>query len=321
MKEKTESKPVPVPTNSIPDFDADSAYIFTEKQVLFGPRVPNSNSHDLCAKWLEEKLKSYTQYVFVQQGEVKSFDNKTLKIKNIIASFNPENRNRILFCAHWDSRPFADQDEINMDKPIPGANDGASGVAVLLEIARNLNVQLSAIGVDIVLFDAEDYGQPENSPISPKQDTWCLGSQYWSKKLKQPNAIPLAPFYKGDYSPIYGILLDMVGAKYATFGMEGFSNRIAPSVVKKVWYVAEQIGYSNYFVFKETPNITDDHYYINTIAGIPCIDIIQYDETSSSGFYVNWHTHRDNMEGIDRNTLKAVGQTLLKIIFDEGLPN
>lgn len=211
-----------------------------------------------------------------------------------------------MLCAHWDTRPFADQDSVNRNKPISGANDGGSGVGVLLEIARMLSTASSPVGVDIIFFDAEDYGQPDDSPLPQKKDTYCLGSQYWAKN-------PPVPGYK----PMYGILLDMVGAKNATFTMEDISMNFAASVMENVWKTAADIGYSDYFLFTRTGQIVDDHYYINTLAGIPTIDIIHHDASTKYNFPREWHTHRDTMDIIDKNTLKAVGQTLLEVIFRE----
>lgn len=289
-----------------PDFNADSAYYFVKQQVDFGPRIMNSKQHDECADFLINKVKSYNAKVIVQKGEVKAFDGKMLKIQNIIASFNPEQKNRVLLCSHWDTRPWADQDTVKQDEPIDGANDGASGVGVLLEIARNLASQPTTIGIDIIFLDAEDYGQPENTKYPRMEDSYALGTQYWAKNN------PVQNYYAN-----YGILLDMVGAPKATFSMEGISMQYASAVVKKVWDIAARLGYSDYFIYKTTSSITDDHYYVNDIAKVPCIDIIHHDPSTRSNFGTYWHTHQDNMNMIDKNTLKAVGQTLLEVIYRE----
>ncbi len=290
-----------------PEFNSDSAYYYIQKQVAFGPRVPNSKEHAACAEWLKNKLASFNGWeVQIQEFKARAFDDKILNGKNIIASYNKNASKRILLFAHWDTRPFADQDSINKNKPIPGANDGGSGVGVLLEIARQISSNPINIGVDIILFDAEDYGQPEGTMIPRKPDTYCLGSQYWAKNPHVPG-----------YRAYYGILLDMVGAKDAIFTMEATSMYYASNVVEKVWAIAHKLGYGNYFIYKRTDGITDDHYYVNTIAGIPSIDIIQYDPETRSNFGKYWHTHNDNMDIIDRNTLKAVGQTLLQVLYNE----
>jgi len=288
------------PDIPVPDFNADSAYFFIQQQVRFGPRVPNTAAHDSCADLLIRKLESYTTNIIVQEGNVTAYNGVKLNIKNIIARFNPEINNRILLCAHWDTRPFADQDKERPNEPFEGANDGASGVGVLLEIARQLVMTKPFIGVDIILFDAEDYGN------SSTKDSYCLGSQYWAENP------PISNYY-----PKYGILLDMVGAANASFTMEGYSMQYAPSVVKKVWNTAAKLGYSDYFRFKKTNPMIDDHLYINTIAHIPCINILHYDPSTRSTFGSYWHTHDDNMDIINKNTLKAVGQTLLEVIFQE----
>ena len=307
-KKEAIKRETPVAVNKIPtpDFNADSAYVYIQNQVDFGPRVPNSKAHAECAEFLAAKLRSFNLDVTIQEGEVIAFDNNILKLKNIIAAYKPELDKRILLFAHWDTRPFADKDTKDQNKPIDGANDGGSGVGVLFEIARQLSLFPPNIGVDIILFDAEDYGQPEGTMMQRKPDTWCLGSQFWAKNPHREN-----------YSARYGILLDMVGAKNATFTMEGTSMQYAPFVVKKVWGAAEKLGYSEYFINKKTDGITDDHFYVNTIAGIPSIDIIQYDPSTPSSFGTYHHTHRDNMDIIDKNTLKAVGQTLLEVIYAE----
>lgn len=293
-----------------PAFSADSSYSFIEKQVAFGPRIPNSTQHDSCAEWLTQKLEKYADEVIVQSAQVQAYDGTNLNIKNIIASFNPPSRKRILLCAHWDTRPWADQDTENQDMPITGANDGASGVGILLEIARQLMIKRPDMGVDIILFDAEDYGQPRNSGFPDKDNTYCLGSQYWSNNLHKPN-----------YSAMYGILLDMVGAKNAVFTMEGFSMFYAPAVVRKIWSNASKLGHSNYFRFEKTSSIVDDHLYINKLTGIPSIDIVHYDYTTPSHFGPFWHTHQDDMDIISKATLRAVGETVLSVIYAEGEKN
>ena len=281
-----------------PSFDADSAYYFVEKQVAFGPRVTNSEPHKKCGDWMVSEFKKYTDNVIEQKASITNFDGKKLNVRNIIAEFNPQAQQRILLCAHWDSRPYADQDTKDADKPILGANDGASGVGVLLQIAQTLKKFPTNVGVDIVLFDAEDLGKPEHD------NSYCLGSQYWSANLHKPN-----------YKANFGILLDMVGAPDAKFAWEEVSMQAAQPVLQAVWQTAHSLGYSNYFMYYQKGGIIDDHYYVNKTAKIPTIDLIHYDASSKTGFPTHWHTHNDNMSAIDRNTLKAVGQTLLEVVF------
>lgn len=307
-KETAEKTPEETSIN-IPSFNQDSAYNFVQKQVDFGPRVCNTPAHVKAGQWLEQKLREYTRDVFVQSGQVKAWDGTMLRFSNIIASFNPESASRILLCSHWDSRPYADHDPdpANRNKAVDGANDGASGVGVLLEIARQLSAQKPEVGIDIIMLDAEDYGPPQDkSDVAEEGDWWGLGSQYWSKNPHKPG-----------YKARYGILLDMVGAPNATFLMERISLANAADIVRNVWTVAGRIGYSSYFLFQEGIPVNDDHLYINDNTQIPTIDIIHLDPSSETGFYPYWHTTKDNMEQIDRNTLKAVGQTLLTLIYLE----
>ncbi len=291
----------------IPEFVSDSAYQYVKNQVDFGPRVPNTKAHDDCAQYLISELKRFGASTIEQRADLKAFDGTILKSVNIIGSYNPEATIRVLLFAHWDSRPWSDHDPIaeNRIKPVLGANDGASGVGVLLEMARLFNTQKPDIGVDIIFFDAEDYGAPESFQGNT-EDSWCLGSQYWSKN----------PHIKG-YTAKYGILLDMVGAPDATFYKEGISMQYAAHVVNKVWSVAEQLGFGQYFRDENIGGITDDHLYVNKIIGIPSIDIIQYNKESQQGFGHYWHTVNDNMDNIDKNTLHAVGSTLMKVVYSE----
>jgi glutaminyl-peptide cyclotransferase len=297
------------PKVNVPVFNADSAYFYVKSQVDFGPRVPNTQNHQKCADYLFAKLKLFADTAIVQSFKTKAFDGTVLNSKNIIGAFNPDKQKRVLLCSHWDSRPFADHDPdpSKINTPIDGANDGASGVGVLIELARLMAISKPGIGIDIIFFDVEDYGPPKNHPSSSEGDQYGLGSQYWSGHLHDP-----------DYTADYGILLDMVGAKNAQFYMEGFSLMYASGVLKKVWNTAQRAGYSDYFIYEQVGYIDDDHKYINEIAKIPTIDIIHLDPESSNGsFFEYWHTTGDNLSVIDKQTLKVVGQTLLNVIFVE----
>lgn len=305
---KVKKKIVQVKTVEVPSFNADSAYNFIANQVAFGPRVPNTKGHIACGDFLIEKLNSYCDTVIVQEAQLTAFDGNVLNSKNIIASFKPLRAKRVMLCAHWDTRPFADQDSENKNVAIEGANDGGSGVGVLLEIARQFSIKKPDIGVDIILFDSEDYGQPSESDYPRMEHSYCLGSQYWATHL-----------HKDNYFAKFGILLDMVGGKNAVFTQELASTTFAPQVVKKVWNTAAKLGYGNTFKFQKTNLIIDDHLYINNLAQgrVPTIDIIEYNPATESHFYEHWHTHEDKLENIDKTTLKAVGQTVLDVVYNE----
>jgi glutaminyl-peptide cyclotransferase len=288
-----------------PLFNEDSAFYFTKKQVDFGPRTPGSKAHEQTANWFQKQFKAYGASVILQNGNGQTFDGKQHAIKNIIASFNDSATDRILLCTHWDSRPFGDKDSFDLNKPIDGANDGASGAAVLLEIARILKTQKPNMGIDLILFDLEDYGRGEVEGFENNEDSWCVGSKYWAQNKHKPA-----------YNARFGILLDMVGGKNPSFPKEGHSVAFAPSLVDKVWGVAKNLGYGG--VFKESlmQPITDDHVNVNQIAGIPCIDILSFDENLKD-FNAHHHKHSDNLKNIDKNTLKIVGNVLLEVIFNE----
>src|SRR5690606_33365141 len=303
-------KQQPIKTTFIPlekpEFNEDSAYLYVQQQVDFGPRFPNNDAHGKCANFLKNKLASFGFSTQIQEGKATTFNNKNITIKNIIGTYNPSAAKRILLFAHWDTRPFADHDDKNKTKPILGANDGASGVGVLLEVARQINIKQPEIGIDIIFFDAEDYGQPSSLMSPSSAETWCLGSQYWARN-------PHIPGYRADF----GILLDMVGNTNPQFTKESISMRYAPNIVRKVWDVAKRLGHQHVFVDKETFFVgTDDHQFVNEIANIPSIDIIHYEETTGA-FHHSWHTHDDNMEIIDKQTLNIVGETILAVIYNE----
>ena len=293
-----------------PAFIADSAYKFCEQQCEFGPRIMNSEAHERCAQWIADKFRQYGMDVTLQQASLKGYDGTLLKRTNIIAAYKPQQKERILLCAHWDSRPWADNDpdEANHRQPVMAANDGASGVAVMLETARLLATDTLGIGVDFICFDAEDWGTPQWAESQQGDaDTWALGAQYWASNL-----------HREGYTARYGILLDMVGGQGTRFFQEGVSMTYAPDVVKRVWNAAETIGYGSFFPKSEGGMITDDHLPVNERAKIPCIDIIPYyPDCQASSFGPTWHTVSDDMQHIDKGTLQAVGQTIIQVLFSE----
>lgn len=299
--EQNETKKMIVPT-----FNPDSAYQYTFSQVAFGPRVPNTEAHRQCGNYLAGELRRFGAAVVEQEAVLYTYNRIALNARNIIGSFQPENKNRILLFAHWDSRPFADQDPnpANRQTPVDGANDGAGACGILLEIARQIALQQPAIGIDILFFDAEDWGAPESD--WPNHGGWCLGSEYWAQHPHIP-----------DYKANYGILLDMASARNALFYKEINSMNNAAQIVKKVWEAAQIEGYGSYFVNRKGGSIQDDHIEVYKYLKIPCIDIIQYDPDTSTGFGSYWHTLNDNMGAVSKETQKAVGQTILYVLYNE----
>lgn len=290
--------------NVVPEFSSQSAYDFIVEQVNFGPRNPNSPGHRQARAYLIETLREYAgrPNVFAQDFTVEGYDGKILELTNIIAAFNPQARDRILLAAHWDTRPRAEEDynPARRDEPIIGADDGGSGVAVLLELARVMSENLPSVGVDIIFFDGEDYGHTHDL------DNYFLGARHWAANPPVPG-----------YTPRFGILLDMVGAIGATFPKEGFSRRYANSLVNNVWDVAAELGYDDIFLDLPGGLVYDDHYIVNEYAGIPMINIIHYTSDGRSvEFPAHWHTHMDNMDIIDIETLQVVGNVVTEIIYN-----
>lgn len=280
-----------------PSFSSDSAFFYIQQQCDFGPRVPNTHAHEQCAEYLISKLKSFGLTVIAQKYSCTAYDGTTLNGLNIIGQLHPEIGKRIALFAHWDSRHVCDNDiKENWNKPVMGANDGASGVAVLLEVARQLQINMDSIGIDVVFLDLEDYGQPSFEK-EEKQDTWCLGTQYLAKN----------PYYKT--RPQKGILLDMVGATTPYFGFDQISLQFAESILQDVWSSANLLGYNSSFVPEISGSVLDDHYYLNTIAHIPTIDVIDFNH--SRGFPTTWHTVNDTPENISKSSLQIVGEVIL----------
>lgn len=300
---------------SRPSFCSDSAYAYIEQQMSFGPRVPNSAAHMQCAVWLIEQLRACGAEVELQRGEMPDYRGNNQQIYNIIGHFyTPETatRPRILLGAHYDTRPWCDEEDDYADRfyNVPGANDGASGVGVLLEVARQLGMKMSdslkgglSTPVDIIFFDCEDSGTPGHYTGPEREDTWCLGSQLWATNYARHTGA--APAYS------FGIILDMVGAPDASFPREMYSTNYAANYQQQIWQTAQKLGYGSLFNDLQSYPITDDHYYINYIAGIPCVDIIHYDVRNATGFPHWWHTRNDNIENISRSTLQAVGEVVM----------
>jgi glutaminyl-peptide cyclotransferase len=293
-----------------PAFNADSAYYFVEKQVKFGPRIPNTAAHVKCGDYLVATLKKYGCEVTEQKFKPVTYDGKVLNARNIIGSINPQATKRILLASHWDTRPFSDEDSTAKTKTFDSANDGPSGVGVIFEILRTIQAsgQKPTIGIDVVLFDVEDWGPPDTfkGKVTDANGGWLMGSEYWSRNLHKPN-----------YSAYFGILLDMVGAKGATFTKESTSLQYAPAVLNNVWNIAAQLGYGQYFLNQDFGGLIDDHVPVNVNAKINMIDICDLRPNSGTTFGDYHHTQKDNMSIIDKGTLKAVGQTVLQVLYQE----
>lgn len=304
------AKPAGTVTENRPAFSGDTAYLFVKHQVSLGSRVPGTKAHQLCMLFLVNSLKNCGADVEIQQGTKLNYAGEEQTIYNIIGRFGDiHQKNRLLLCAHYDSRPWCDEEENYEDRftALPGANDGASGVGVLLEVARQLSKRdsLPQRAVDIVFFDCEDMGTPSFYTGAEREDTWCLGAQLFAERM-------VGFGLHKDYQ--YGVLLDMVGAPDAVFPKEYFSLQYAGNYVEKVWRTADKLGYGRYFKQEHSYPITDDHYYLNAMAGIPCIDIIHYDMRQETGFPYWWHTRQDDMQHIDPATLQAVGEVILSLV-------
>ncbi|MCQ2260889.1 MAG: M28 family peptidase [Bacteroidales bacterium] len=307
QKNATETQSIDYSAVAIPAFSADSAYQYVADQVACGFRTPGSEGQRKCASYLISQMQRWCDTVIVQNFSTTLWNGQAVNGKNIIASIEPvagqTAAKRVLYGAHWDSRLWADHDPdpANHHSPILGANDGASGVGVLMELARVISSQRPEVAVDIIFFDIEDQGVPEWADTY-EEDCWCKGSQYWS-------ANPHTPYY----SAIYGVLLDMVGTPKPRYTKEEVSRTFASGIMNKMWNAAAALGYQNIFLNNETASILDDHYYVNRIAGIPMLDIVQNDPSGS--FFAYWHTLGDNMDHVDKTSLGICGEVLLKTLY------
>ncbi len=287
---------------SVPEYSSDNAYQYIVNQVNLGPRVPNTDAHREAIQLYNRHFREFAgnNAVFVQSFKTEVYGD-SLSLYNLIASFGTEHSDRILLAEHWDSRPRGEEDPSNPDAPIPGADDGASGVAMLMEFAKIFSENELPIGVDIILFDGEDYGMPSDL------DNYFLGSRYWGNNPPVPG-----------YSPRFGILLDMVGGVNAIFPKEGYSMQFAPNLVNEIWSIAEEFEYDNLFIDERGGRISDDHIVVEQLTGIPMINIIHHrlDESGNVNFPPYWHTQEDNLDIIDEDVMQAVGDVLLELIYN-----
>lgn len=304
---KEEKKAIPPAKLVVPIFNQDSAYHFIEKQLSFGPRVPGTPAQIQARDWFVKKLESYGAKVIVQEYQDKIYNGETKPGYNVIAQFNPKKKNRVLLGAHWDTRMVADKDKARQEEPIMGADDGASGVGALIEIARTIHKNPINMGVDIILFDLEDQGDLDSTTPENATDTYALGSKYW-RMNKVPNG----------YKAKFGILLDMIAAKDAVFGKEGYSTQYAGLYQEKIWDLAAKMGKGNLFQNFNSGYIGDDHVHVN-MAGIPMVDIINRPMKTPSGFGHYHHTHKDDISIISKDNLKAVGQVVIAVLYREAV--
>lgn len=295
-----------------PTFNTDTCMRYIREQCSFGPRVTGTAEAAQCRQYLISQFQRMGATVEEQQANVTLWDGSERPACNIIARLNPGNQDRILICSHWDSRPWADndEDEQNHHTPVPAANDGASGVAMMMEICRLLQQKPIRTGIDFVCFDAEDMGTPQWAETEEStSDTWCLGSRFWAERAREEG-----------YRARYGILLDMVGGRGSVFPAEKVSQEYAQPIASLMIRLGNQLGYGHYFPLnREGGYLMDDHVNVNRIARIPCIDIVPYFTDGPSSFGPTWHTVNDTPENIDPNVLEAVGQTLTQLIYNEEL--
>jgi glutaminyl-peptide cyclotransferase len=279
-----------------PDFPGEQAHRLLAQQVAFGPRIPGSEGHQRQLEWMRAWLAERADSLEVQSFTSVTTGGESLQLTNLIARFQPERPDRILLLTHWDTRPLADQSATEEDrqKPVPGANDGASGTAILMQLAEMLARNPPPVGVDLLFVDGEDYG--------PSTADMFLGARHFSENLPP------------DYKPLYGVLIDMVGDQQPRFPVEGYSSQAAPEVVQRVWSVARDLGYGDIFVEENAGSISDDHMALNQ-AGIRTIDIIDFDYGPGNRF---WHTPQDVVENTSAESLDVVGEVLAELVFRGG---
>jgi glutaminyl-peptide cyclotransferase len=275
------------------EFDGQTAFGYIEKQIGWGPRIPGTKAHDQMGNWLDSLLRQRADTLVVQSWNHVTAGRDTLRLRNFIARFNPSAQKRILLLAHWDSRPRADS-PLSRDstKPVLGANDGGSGVALLLGVADVLKRAPPAIGVDLLFVDGEDYGDFSKVPADV-----LIGSRYYGA-----HQLPGSP-------PLYAVLFDLIGDKDLQIYQEGNSLVGAPEVVELVWDTAKDLGYGGYFIASPKHTLIDDHLELQK-AGIRAIDVVDFD-------YPAWHTVYDTIDKVSAASLQVVGDVAMALIRRE----
>ncbi len=289
--------PQPVLAADRPPFDGRAAMALVDTQVAFGPRVPGRAGHAAQLAWMLDELTPLADTVVADTFDYTHSDTgERLQLTNVLARFRPEAPQRLLFLTHWDTRPTSDAASEPEERalPVPGANDGASGTAILLEVARILASQDLPVGVDLLFVDGEDYG--------PTVNDMFMGSEHFAANLPD------------GYDPRYGVLLDMVGDAEPRFPIEGNSAERAPDVAQRVWSVAARLGYGQAFPMQVGIALSDDHLPLND-AGIPTIDVIDFDYGPGNAY---WHTPDDTPDQVRPATLDMVGEVVLELIFMGG---
>jgi hypothetical protein len=280
-----------------PPFSADSAMSYIRAQLAFGPRVPGTAPARKAGDWIVAHLKSTADTVIEQSWIHTTAKGMKLPLRNIFARFRPGAKDRVLYVTHWDTRPVADSDPdlAKRDLPIPGANDGASGVGLLLALADALKKVPPGVGVDLLFVDGEDYGT-----FGPPDVDVLIGSTYFASHLPEPG-----------YKPLYGVLWDMIGDADLKVYQEINSVQVAPEVVQRVWSQARDLGYESYFDAQAKYPITDDHVPLNK-AGLRVIDVIDIDYVSPSMNY--HHTMQDTIDKVSAKSLKVMGDVALALV-------
>lgn len=297
---KVDAAPSPAAAVNAPAFSADSAYSYVAAQTAMGPRAPRTEGHAKCAAYIATELRRHgADTVVEQRTDLEGFG----PMVNIMGRYNLQADRRILLLAHWDTRPWADQDPdpANHSKAIDGANDGASGVGVLLELARLMGVQRPDVGVDLLLVDAEDSGTEDDD------DSWARGTQYFVENM---------PYGVAEAMPSCAVLLDMVGGRDAKFPREMISNQNARGITDRIWALAAANGLGRRFPDRTGGAVNDDHVPLLR-AGIPAVDIIETNHPQSGAFNPTWHTMADNLDNIDKNTLGDVGRLVTLLVYSE----
>jgi glutaminyl-peptide cyclotransferase len=295
-----------LPSRAKTAFVADSAMSYAKQQVDFGPRVPGTPQAAKAGDWIVAMMRQRADTVIEQRWTHRTADGKDLPLRNILARFRPNATQRILYLTHWDTRPIADADPIlgNRGTPIPGANDGAAGVGMLIALGDALKKTPVNVGVDLLFVDGEDYGKSFDAPYTDV----LLGSQYFAEHLPSAN-----------YRPIFGILWDMIGDKDLNILQEGNSMRQAPEVVSRVWQKAADMGYEKYFIPRTGYDVTDDHVPLLN-KGLRVIDVIDLDYgplgpdgTANPNYH---HTLQDTIDKISTKSLQIVGDVGLGLLGD-----